>query len=42
MISKSLKNIEDNIKSIPDIAVDKGKGVMPPLSKETTRERLYV
>ena len=33
MISKALENIEENIKSIQNIAVDKGKVVIPPLSK---------
>ena len=42
MISKALDNIEESIKSIPDITVDKGKGVMPTSSKETTREQLHV
>ena len=40
MISKDLENIEESINFIPDIVVNKGKGVMPSSSKETTREQL--
>ena len=42
MISNNLENIEESIKFIPYIVVNKGKGVMPLLSKETTREQLHV
>ena len=42
MISKALENIEEIIKSIPDIVVDKGKRAMHYSSKETIKEQLHV
>ena len=42
MISKALENIEESIKSIPDIVVDKRKRMMLASSKETIKEPLHV